>query len=46
MQKYRTYCIFEIKNGIKAPMSGSIALNGQSMAEQIGAEIFIDTWQW
>lgn len=44
MQKYRTYCIFEIKNGIKAPMSGSIALNGQSMAEQIGAEIFIDTW--
>lgn len=33
-----------LKNGIKAPMSGSIALNGQSMAEQIGAEIFIDTW--
>lgn len=33
-----------LKNGIKAPASGSLALNGQSMAEQIGAEIFIDTW--
>lgn len=33
-----------LKNGIKAPMSGSLKLNGQSMAEQIGAEIFIDTW--
>ena len=33
-----------LKNGIKAPESGSIKLNGQSMAEQIGAEIFIDTW--
>ena len=33
-----------LKAGIPAPQSGSIALNGQSMAEQIGAEIFIDTW--
>ncbi len=33
-----------LKNGIIPPESGSIALNGQSMAEQIGAEIFIDTW--
>lgn len=33
-----------LKNGIKAPRSGSLELNGQSMAEQIGAEIFIDTW--
>lgn len=33
-----------LKNGIKAPESGSIELNGRSMAEQIGSEIFIDTW--
>jgi ADP-ribosylglycohydrolase len=33
-----------LKNGIVPPESGSVALNGQSMAEQIGAEIFIDTW--
>lgn len=33
-----------LKNGIKAPKSGSLELNGQSMAEQIGSEIFIDTW--
>lgn len=33
-----------LKNGIKAPESGSIALNGRSMAEQIGSQIFIDTW--
>lgn len=33
-----------LKNGIKAPQSGSIELNGRSMAEQIGAQIFIDTW--
>lgn len=33
-----------LKNGIKAPMSGSVELNGRSMAEQIGSEIFIDTW--
>lgn len=33
-----------LKNGIKAPASGSEALNGKSMSEQIGSEIFIDTW--
>jgi ADP-ribosylglycohydrolase len=33
-----------LKNGIKAPESGSLKLNGQSMAEQIGAQIFIDGW--
>jgi ADP-ribosylglycohydrolase len=33
-----------LKSGIHAPASGSIALNGKGMAEQIGAEIFIDTW--
>ncbi len=34
----------QLKNGIKPPLSGSIALNGRSIAEQIGAQIFIDTW--
>ena len=33
-----------LQSGIPAPQSGSIELNGQSMAEQIGAQIFIDTW--
>lgn len=33
-----------LKNGIKAPMSGSSELNGKSMSEQIGAQIFIDSW--
>lgn len=33
-----------LKNGIKAPKSGSEELNGKSMSEQIGSEIFIDTW--
>ena len=33
-----------LKAGIPAPQSGSTALNGRSMAEQIGAEIFIDSW--
>lgn len=33
-----------LKNGIKAPESGSEKLNGKSMSEQIGSEIFIDTW--
>ncbi len=30
--------------GIPAPRSGSAALNGQVVAEQIGAQIFIDGW--
>lgn len=33
-----------LKSGIKAPVSGSIALNGKTVAEQIGAQIFIDGW--
>jgi ADP-ribosylglycohydrolase len=33
-----------LKHGIPAPQSGSIALNGQIVAEQIGAQIFIDGW--
>ncbi|MBA2596850.1 MAG: ADP-ribosylglycohydrolase family protein, partial [Chloroflexia bacterium] len=33
-----------LKNGITAPASGSIALNGKTVAEQIGSQIFIDTW--
>lgn len=33
-----------LKSGITAPESGSIELNGRSMAEQIGAQIFIDSW--
>ena len=33
-----------LKNGVRAPESGSEKLNGKSMSEQIGAEIFIDTW--
>ncbi len=33
-----------LKAGIRAPTSGSIALNGQVVAEQIGAQIFIDGW--
>lgn len=33
-----------LKDGIRAPESGSIARNGQVVAEQIGAQIFIDGW--
>lgn len=33
-----------LKNGIEAPASGSIKQNGQILAEQIGGQIFIDTW--
>lgn len=33
-----------LKKGIPAPQSGSIATNGQAVAEQIGAQIFIDGW--
>lgn len=33
-----------LKEGIAAPRSGSIELNGATVAEQIGAEIFIDGW--
>ncbi len=33
-----------LKAGLKAPESGSIATNGNIVAEQIGAQIFIDGW--
>ncbi|KAG6365619.1 hypothetical protein INS49_007230 [Diaporthe citri] len=33
-----------LKNDIKAPDSGSIETNGKTVAEQIGAQIFIDGW--
>jgi len=33
-----------LKSGIAAPHSGSIARNGRVVAEQIGAQIFIDGW--
>ena len=33
-----------LRNGIPAPRSGSIAQNGSTVAEQIGGQIFIDTW--
>ncbi|MFO7631409.1 MAG: ADP-ribosylglycohydrolase family protein, partial [Caldilinea sp.] len=33
-----------LKNGIPAPQSGSMALNGKVVAEQIGSQIFIDGW--
>ena len=33
-----------LNQGHPAPASGSIALNGRAMAEQIGAQIFIDGW--
>jgi len=33
-----------LKRGIAAPASGSIETNGTTVAEQIGAQIFIDGW--
>lgn len=33
-----------LKHGIPAPQSGSIKQNGKIIAEQIGGQIFIDTW--
>lgn len=33
-----------LRNGIPAPRSGSIEQNGATAAEQIGGQIFIDTW--
>ncbi len=33
-----------LKDGIKAPDSGSATLNGKIISEQIGAQIFIDGW--
>lgn len=33
-----------LRSGVPAPASGSIALNGKTIAEQIGSQIFIDGW--
>jgi ADP-ribosylglycohydrolase len=33
-----------LKAGVQAPQSGSIALNSKVVAEQIGSQIFIDGW--
>ncbi|MCY4540837.1 MAG: ADP-ribosylglycohydrolase family protein [Rhodobacteraceae bacterium] len=33
-----------LKHGMDAPESGSMATNGKTVAEQIGAQIFIDGW--
>ncbi|MGC9521098.1 MAG: ADP-ribosylglycohydrolase family protein [Anaerolineae bacterium] len=33
-----------LKSGLKAPKSGAIETNGRVVAEQIGAQIFIDGW--
>jgi ADP-ribosylglycohydrolase len=33
-----------LHQGIQAPRSGSIELNGKIVAEQIGAQIFVDSW--
>ncbi len=33
-----------LKHGVGAPRSGSMALNGKVVAEQIGSQIFIDGW--
>ena len=35
-----------LKAGLDAPESGSIAVNGDTVAEQIGGQIFIDSWGW
>lgn len=33
-----------LKNGVEAPQSGSMEQNGKILAEQIGGQIFIDSW--
>ena len=33
-----------LRNGMKAPRSGSVEQNGDAVAEQIGGQIFIDAW--
>ena len=33
-----------LKKGIPAPQSGSAAVNGLTLAEQIGGQIFVDSW--
>lgn len=40
--EHRAYV--NLKNGIPAPDSGSVKQNGIELAEQIGGQIFIDSW--
>lgn len=40
--EHRAY--MNLKRGLSAPASGSIAQNGVVAAEQIGGQIFVDTW--
>lgn len=40
--EHTTY--LNLKNGISAPKSGSKEQNGKILSEQIGGQIFIDTW--
>ncbi|WP_338778560.1 ADP-ribosylglycohydrolase family protein [Metabacillus sp. FJAT-52054] len=40
--EHRAYS--NLKKGIPAPQSGSAEINGLVLAEQIGGQIFIDTW--
>lgn len=40
--EHRAY--MNLKRGLSAPVSGSIAQNGVVAAEQIGGQIFVDTW--
>ncbi len=35
-----------LKSGIPASLSGSMSLNGKTVAEQIGGQIFSDLWGW
>ena len=35
-----------LQSGVPAPESGSIARNGAVIAEQIGGQIFVDSWGW
>ena len=39
----RSHAFVRLQQGIEAPRSGSIELNGKIVAEQIGAQIFIDS---
>lgn len=40
--EHRAY--MNLKRGVKAPESGSMKLNGPVAAQQIGGQIFVDTW--
>ena len=39
-----TRVYLHLKDGMRAPATGSAALNGKILSEQIGAQIFIDGW--